>query len=291
MLETLSDAQVKKLPVYRDKWITIGMSTDSVSLEKCKEITIRHYKNLGLAEPEEFYLVESPRQAIKLLKEKYKLDANSIIHNFCYGFQDSFWLSYYDYFMQETDVKVSDDVMPLIELSKECGWWSPYENVVVFQNRPSKIVMEDGSVQCTTGPAIEYSDGFVVYIIDGSRVTEQIVMRPETLTLKQINKEDDLDIRSIMIDRFGWTRYLKESNAKCINKFSNLVEGTKEALFQSSQGSRLVVSCPTGRVFSIGVPTSCMTCVDAQSWLGSELEKTSVKTSDGNSPINVIART
>ena len=171
-------------------------------------------------------------------------------------------------------------IVNLIEIAKVCGWWYPYENVVVIQQRPSLINFEDGIVQSTTGPTIQFQDGYSVYIIDGIAVDEQIVMRPETLTIYQIKSEQDQDKRSIMIDRFGWPRFLEESNAKCIDKRDNYIENTKEALFKSDNDNRLVVTCPTGRVFALGVPSSIKTCEDAQSWLGNEEEK-----------VNVIART
>ena len=63
---------------------------------------------------------------------------------------------------------------------------------------------------------------------------------------------------------------------------SNEVENTKEALFATrSFGGRLVVTCPTGRVFVLGVPSQVTSCEQAQKWLGNENEE----------KINVIGRT
>lgn len=281
MLEKLTNEQEEKIPFYLKKWLDIGLSTDEVDIDKCISIVSSHYKNLGLKQPKEFYIKDSPSEAIDFLVSKFGLNKTSVIYNFCYGSHDAGWLSYYDFFLNETNVKISKDILPLIELAKECGWWSPYEDVVVFQQRPCEINMEDGVVQCSNGPAIKYRDGFCIYIIDGIRLNEQIVMRPETLSLHQINSETDLDKRSIMIERFGWDRFIKESKAECLDKRHNLVENTKEALFKTElNGNRLIVTCPTGRVFSLGVPSDVKTCESAQSWLGNEEEK-----------INVIART
>ena len=112
-------------------------------------------------------------------------------------------------------------------------------------------------------------------------------MRPETLTVSQIDGETNGDIQSIMIDRYGWPKYLKVINAKCIDTRDNDVEGTKEALYSTPKhGKRLVVTCTTGRMFVLGVPDNITKCDKAQSWMGpQELVNTKVK------KFNVIART
>lgn len=280
MLEKLSEKQESILSVYADKWTQIGFSIDPVDFDKSVNLIKKHYADCGLDIPNNFHLVDSPMAAINLLNSKYNINKKQIINNACYGNHDASWLSYYDFFINETSVILDEKIVNLIELAKICGWWYPYDDVVVIQQRPSLINFEDGVVQSTTGPAIQFPDGYSIYIIDGIRLNEQIIMRPETLTIHQINSEQDQDKRSIMIDRFGWPRYLEESNARCIDKRVNYIENTKEALFESDNGNRLVVTCPTGRVFALGVPPLIKTCEDAQSWLGNEEEK-----------VNVIART
>jgi hypothetical protein len=280
MLDKLSSKQESMLSVYCNKWIKIGFDTNPVDFDKSVNLIKKHYSDCGLDEPNNFHLVDSPLAATNLLHSKYNVEKNSVLSNACFGNHDASWLSYYDYFINETSITLDNGIVNLIEIAKTCGWWYPYQNVVVIQQRPSLINFEDGVVQSTTGPAIQFLDGYSVYIIDGIRLNEQIVMRPETLTIHQIKSEADQDKRSIMIDRFGWPRFLEESNAKCIDKRDNYIENTKEALFKSDNDNRLVVTCPTGRVFALGVPSSIKTCEDAQCWLGNEEEK-----------VNVIART
>ncbi|MCP4124604.1 MAG: hypothetical protein GY751_22910, partial [Bacteroidetes bacterium] len=172
----------------------------------------------------------------------------------------------------------------LIGLAHHCGWWSAYEECAVFQDRPKEIHFdEEKLLHNERGPAISYRDGYSIWSIHGKRVTEQIVMRPETLTLNQIDSESDLDMRAIMLERYGWENYLEGTNAECLDYRDNLIENTKEALYISDNGNRMVVSCPTGRVFSLGVPEDIKTCEEAQVWLGND--------TDSEVKINVIART
>ena len=131
------------------------------------------------------------------------------------------------------------------------------------------------------GPAVIYANGSQVWYFNGVEVTEQIVMHPETLTVEQIRKKRNLEVRAIMVERFGWLRYLQESDAQLIDKRDNVVENTKEALYKGLGDRRLVVTCPTGRVFVLGVPSRIKTCEEAQKWLGNQ----------GRKKINVIGRT
>ena len=115
---------------------------------------------------------------------------------------------------------------------------------------------------------MEFRSGWGLWTIEGIPVDEQIVMKPETQTIEQIDKEQNQDVRAIRINRFGWPRYIKESGAVCRDERKNEIEGTLEALFRCRDGSqRLVVTCPTGRVFALGVPGEVKTCEQSQHWL------------------------
>jgi hypothetical protein len=194
--------------------------------------------------------------------------AINCIHHMVYGSHDAGWLSFYDYFQMICGLKMPQ-INGLIELAQECGWWSPYENICILQHRPSEIHMDpQGRLHNESGMACRYRDGFGVWTIHGIRVDEQIVMRPETQTIAQIDAEENGDIRSIRIDRYGWTSYLRDSGAACIDFRDNEVEGTKEALYRTSKNeTRLVATCATGRVFAMGVPSNVSTCLEAQNWL------------------------
>lgn len=130
------------------------------------------------------------------------------------------------------------------------------------------------------GPSVAYRDGWKLWHIDGVAVDEQIILRPESQTISEIECEKNQDVRSIRIARFGWTRYLRESGAKQIDMRRNEIEGTIEALYHAKNGQRrLVATCPTGRVFTMGVPDDVKTCEEAQAYLA------------GGRPFRVLART
>ena len=290
-IEKLTAEQEAMIPVYRDKWIKIGTCCDPCNLEESKKYAEMAYDAAGLKCPDKFYLVDSPMAAAKLevelsgqkfsRKEDYNDALYKAINSQIFGYHEAGWLSYYEFMWKELGITDCAKLEGLIGIAKNCGWWAPYTDCVILQHRHEELHV-DGEFRLhnESGPAVRYRDGYSVWAINGIRVNEQIVMRPETLTVEQINSEANQDIRSIMIDRLGWSKYLEKSNAKCVDFRDNDIEGTKEALYISPIGGRrLVVTCPTGRVFALGVPEEMVTCEQAQFWLS------------GNRKVNIIGRT
>ena len=139
------------------------------------------------------------------------------------------------------------------------------------QNRP----------HCDDGPSHRWRDGWSLYYLHGVAVDEQLVCRPDTQTFGQIDGEQNQEIRSLRIERWpgGWTRYIAESGAKELDCQRNEIENTVEALYRTPRGDqRLVVTCPTGRIFALGVPSDVETCEQARRWLQPR-------------PVRIVART
>ena len=141
----------------------------------------------------------------------------------------------------------------------------------ILQN-PKDIHWGESGLHNESGPAAYYSPYFALWSINGVAVDRQIVVSPETQTIKQIEEEKNEDVRSIRINRFGWHRYIEESNSTLIDDRRNDVEGTREALYRTRYGKRLIATCPSGnnRIVALGVPDSIETCQQAQAWLAGE---------------------
>lgn len=267
MITQLTQQQIDQFPKFVDKWIKIGTQTGPCDREACMKIADQIAKMHDLPKIENYYFYRSPIEAVHAIMKEYNVSKSDAFKTVIYGYNES-WLSFYDYFLEETDIQLTDKIKPLIALAKVCGWWSYIGNNVYFQDRPEFIHMENGLLHCEDGPSIRFSDGFCVWSLEGHRVTEQIVMHPETLTLQQIHDMTNADIQAIMLQRFGWSRYLEETNAKQIDARHNDIENTVEILYDSGTfGYRLVCTCPTGRVFVKGVHNSVSTCEEAQYWL------------------------
>lgn len=159
-----------------------------------------------------------------------------------------------------------------LDLCRSAGYWWPHTHFCMVSDRPCGLRRNaEGRLSSESAPAIEWRDGWKLWYIDGVRVDEQIVMKPQTQTVEQLDKEMNGDVRSIRLRRFGWTRYLKETGAKVLDRRDNEIENTKEALFRTARGDVVFVPvCPTGRVFGLPVPPGIQTCEQAQAWLAGD---------------------
>lgn len=91
---------------------------------------------------------------------------------------------------------------------------------IAFVSKPPRIFSldEDGRLHSVTGPALQYDDGYSVYAVNGVVVQEKTALAPATLTVEEIDGEINLEVRRLMMERFGIARYLLESKADIINE-------------------------------------------------------------------------
>ena len=300
-IEKLTEEQTSKFPHYVQKWTDIGLCTKPADRPRAERgivaayavaklkaprivwcesplkmyLTIQAYKSIS-ADPKKIKAAENDpnyvNRYMKANQRKLYAEAQKGLDNTVYGQHDAGWMSFYDFFRTECGlVEQTEQLQGLSEISQSAGWFVPFEHICFICERHSILRRNaEGQLHCEDGPAVQYPDGWSVYAINGILCDEQIIMRPETQNVKQINNESNADRRAIRIERFGWTRYLKESKAKLIDERANDVEGTLEALYSIKGNRRFVATCPTGRVFTMGVPESVRTCEQAQNWLGNQ---------------------
>ena len=188
-----------------------------------------------------------------------------------YGQHEAGWLSFYDYFALVSSLSAETQKLTgIFEVAQSAGWWLPHQNICWISDRHNVLNRnEDGRLHCEDGPALGYPDGWFIWAINGVRVDEQIIMRPETQTIEQIGNDANEESRRIRIERFGWPLYLKESGATSIDGRVNDVDGTEERLMRLGDGSlRLLCACrSTARVYAVGVPREILSCEQAQKWM------------------------
>ena len=300
MSNELSPELEAKIKVYHDKWVKIGLNCDLCDFEKSKDAARRVYADAGLVCPENFYLTDGPIDCAKLCanlrikKEGLNIEPDSPkywdlvyteLNNQIFGSHEAGWLAYYDFIWKEMNISDCEKLAGLIEIAQHCGWWAPYDDVVVFQHRHESIFVDsEMRLHNENGPCVTYRDGTKVWSIGGLPMNEKIVMTPDLLTVQEIDNETNNEVRAVMIQRLGWTNYIKNSGAVLLDSRDNPIENTIEALYNTKQyGKRFVVTCPTGRMFVLGVHDKVNNCEQAQKWLGNE-ERYDMK-------VNVIART
>lgn len=178
------------------------------------------------------------------------------------------YYGWFDFQFRELGVKSDGPLAHLVEFSKHCGSYFPYLEFMILQHRQAEMHIDDrGRPHNDKGMAIRYRDDTGVWAIDGIPVTEQIVMKPETLTVKDIKTQQNAEVRRIMRERFGEGRYLQETGAKVIQAdFEGARKGAApRVLMQDHENQRWLVGTDgsTGRCYYMRVPQTVNTCKEA----------------------------
>jgi hypothetical protein len=105
-----------------------------------------------------------------------------------------------------------------IDIVKAAPWYSFFENACFVGVYPSEIVIDDRlRISNTDGPAIVYPDGFKVWSIEGMIAPRNLVESPQNLTLEEINAEPNVAMRRLMMEAYGVSRYLLDSEAMLVH--------------------------------------------------------------------------
>ena len=131
-----------------------------------------------------------------------------------YGQHDAGWLSFYAAFQRFGLADIVAPLEGLLRLTRSCGWWWPFEHVAILTERSCVLTRDaDGRLHGEHEAAIKYPDGWGVYAWHGVRVPERVILSPHTLTAQEIASEGNAEVRRVMIERYGWDRYLHDQGA------------------------------------------------------------------------------
>jgi hypothetical protein len=105
----------------------------------------------------------------------------------------------------------------------------------------------------------------------GVRIEERILLRPETITVAEILGENNAERRRVLVDRFGISRFMKESNAAVLDEDTD-TGGKRQLLRVELKDDEPLVTlsclCPsTGRHYFLRVPPDVQTCHHAAAWI------------------------
>jgi hypothetical protein len=94
-----------------------------------------------------------------------------------------------------------------------------FDKVAFISERPLVMEVDDtGRLHSGTGPALAFADGYKLYSWHGTAVRREIIERPNQITVNQILKEWNAEVRRVMIDRYGPSRFILDSGATEVSK-------------------------------------------------------------------------
>ncbi|MFJ9634836.1 DUF6745 domain-containing protein [Streptomyces sp. NPDC101175] len=111
---------------------------------------------------------------------------------------------------------------PIDALSEVCrgaGWWWPFARVAVLSERPSALHRDEaGRLDHGDGPALAYPDGFALHAWRGMPVPAAFLAELSTLTPERIRAEENAELRRVMLEYYGYDRYLSDSDARPLHR-------------------------------------------------------------------------
>ncbi|MFD8751620.1 DUF6745 domain-containing protein [Kitasatospora sp. NPDC059577] len=113
----------------------------------------------------------------------------------------------------------ADAVAPLAEQAREAGWWWPYRDVALLSERPTALHRDEaGRLDRADGPALEYADGFALHAWRGMPVPPEFLAGLAEVTVERIRTEENAELRRVLLEHYGYDRYLEDSGAEPLHR-------------------------------------------------------------------------
>jgi hypothetical protein len=104
-----------------------------------------------------------------------------------------------------------------VEAFRSTEAWIPYDNICLIMERPIVVSLNElARPHCDDDAAVKYASGWSIYCLDGLPVSESVFKG--NYTASDIDKEANIEIRRVMIERYGLARYLADSGAEEIHR-------------------------------------------------------------------------
>jgi hypothetical protein len=167
-----------------------------------------------------------------------------------------------------------------MQLSDKVGWWWPFQNCVIITPPPSVLIRDDQNrLHSEVGPALSYLDGFSIYAWHGVRVGKEIIEHPENIKIEDVLKEDNQEIKRVMLERYGWDKFLDGLGATVEHEdaYGKLLVTDKMSDYLDGEDGIakfvLVKDPSTDRKYALRVPPSTRTAKEGVAWTFEEEEK------------------
>ncbi len=112
-----------------------------------------------------------------------------------------------------------DDLKLWLQLSETVLGMVCIDDVAFVCEQPGSLSIDTGGrLHSEAGPALKFADESAYYIWHGVNVDRRIIEEPESITLAEIESTGNLELRRVLIERFGQARYLQESGAELMQE-------------------------------------------------------------------------
>ena len=146
-----------------------------------------------------------------------------------------------------------------------------YTDAAFICERRDISVDDRGLLHNEAAPSLSCGDGFQLYSWHGVTVPAPVITNPGSLTVSQIDQERNLEVKRIMLERFGAGRYLDETGATIIHRDSYGTLYSKEMhnlepLIMVKVLNRTPEADGTYKEYFLRVPPEIITAKEAVAW-------------------------
>ncbi|MFB4317962.1 DUF6745 domain-containing protein [Actinomadura sp. 21ATH] len=116
--------------------------------------------------------------------------------------------------LADTRGRLGGALAALAEVARAAGWWWPYERIAIVSERPRELHRDEpGRLHRGDGPALAYGDGFALHAWRGMPLPAGFIASLTDLSPERIRNEANAEQRRVMLEIYGYDRYLAESGA------------------------------------------------------------------------------
>ncbi|MCF2525696.1 hypothetical protein LZ495_00440 [Yinghuangia sp. KLBMP8922] len=143
------------------------------------------------------------------------------------GQHDAAWLAAFDglrrCFPELGDSPAAEALDAVGRVARAGGWWWPYEGVVLAAERPVALERDENArLHSGEGPALAFPDGFALHAWRGMPIPADFVtgLGPQGsgLDANRIRREANAELRRVMLEIYGYDRYLEEVGARPLHR-------------------------------------------------------------------------
>ena len=238
-IESLTPEQQSRLSEFAEIWTKIGLCTDPADRPRAEAAINQAYHSAGLKPPQKIVWCGSPLTAgmtrAIILDENLLKDLGASVWDSvgasvgasvgdsvgasAYGQHDASWLGFYEFFRIVCGLTdQTEKLTGLIEQAKSAGWFLPHANICWVSERHNILARDErGSLHSVSGPACAYPDGWSIYAVHGVRVPADIIEDRPSITIARIDAEQNSEIRRVMMELYGYDRYILDSGSEPIH--------------------------------------------------------------------------
>jgi hypothetical protein len=162
-----------------------------------------------------------------------------------------------------------------------CGYWFPFDGLCFVSEKPIEYHLDaQGSLHNEDGPSMLFGDGYSLWSNHGVTVPREVIEHPELITVEDVFKQDNNEVRRVMCERMGWEKFVLEAGLKLVHECPDpgngenvirlydtpeVVLGTPVRLFLATNGTPK----PNGDIpkYGITVPIEITLADEAAAWI------------------------